>query len=65
MDELMTQIASNAGDYAVDRYGFHLAKPHQIKLWHRYYDSVLAALMTYEEFERARRVRAHSIVTEK
>lgn len=64
MDKLMKQIATNAADYAVGRYGQHLPKGKQIRLWKRFYDSALASLMTFEEVDGARKVRARAVISE-
>ena len=64
MNPLMQQLATNAGDYAVGKYGMHLPKGRQLALWKRYYDSTLAALMAYEDITRARSIRARSFISE-
>jgi hypothetical protein len=64
MKSLINEIAQNAADYAVAHYGLHLPKARQLKLWKRYYDSVLSALITYEEVDTARKVRARSVISE-
>ena len=64
MDPLMEQIATNAADYAVGKYGLHMSKGRQIRLWKRYYDSAMAALMTFEEVDGARKTRARSLISE-
>ncbi len=62
--QLMRQIATNAADYAVGKYGQHLSKGKQLALWQRHYDSVIASLMTFDDLQRARRIRAQAIASE-
>jgi hypothetical protein len=54
MNPLMEEIACNAAHFAVDNWGKSLSKGQQVTMWRRYYDSVLAALMTYEETKSSR-----------
>jgi hypothetical protein len=49
MNPLMEELACNAAHFAVDNWGQHLGKGEQLTMWRRHYESVLAALMTYEE----------------
>jgi hypothetical protein len=63
-ESLMEQIACNAAHFAVDNWGKHLSKGRQVTLWKRHYDSVLAALMTFEEINNARVVRARAYICE-
>jgi hypothetical protein len=64
MDELMRQIATNAADYAVGKFGQRLPKGRQIRLWKRHYDNVYASLITFDDLQRARRVRAMAVISE-
>jgi hypothetical protein len=64
MNTLMDQIATNAADYAVGKYGLRLPGSQQQRLWKRYYDSALAALMTYEELGTARAIRARDLISQ-
>jgi hypothetical protein len=63
MDPLMSQVAIQAADDAIGRFGLHLPHRKQRRLWKRYYDSTLAALMTFEEINGARKVRARSFTS--
>ncbi len=64
MNTLMDQIATNAADYAIAKFGLHLPGSKQQRLWKRYYDSALAALMTFEELNAARAIRARAIISQ-
>lgn len=64
MNTLMDQIATNAADYALGQYGPHLPGSKQQRLWKRYYDSALAALMTFEELNTARAIRARDLISQ-
>ena len=64
MDELMGQIARNAAHYAVDNWGNDLTDGERAIMWQRYFDSVLAALATFDEIDGARKVRARALVSE-
>ena len=64
MNNLMDQIATNAADYAVGQYGRHLPGSQQQRLWKRYYDSALAALMTFEELNAARSIRTRDLISQ-
>ena len=64
MNPLMDQIATNAADYAVGQYGLHLPGSKQQRLWKRYYESALAALMTFEELNVACGIRARAIISQ-
>jgi hypothetical protein len=64
MNTLMDQIATNAADYAVAKYGLHLTAFQQQRLWKRYYDSALAALMTFEELNTPRAIRARDLISQ-
>ena len=63
-DPLMTEIAANAADWAVGKYAMHLPKGHRLTIWRRYYDSALAALMAFEDLNRARAVKVRAITSE-
>jgi hypothetical protein len=64
MDELMRQVATNAAEYAVGKYGQNLPKAKQIALWKRYYDNSLSSLITFHELQHARRIRAQALISE-
>ena len=63
MNPLMEELACNAAHFAVDNWGQYLGKGEQLGMWKRYYDSVLAALMTYEETRAAVATRASAAST--
>ena len=60
MDDIIRDIAANAADYAVGKFGQHLPKGKQLALWQRYYDTAIASIYAYEEIRRARSIRARA-----
>jgi hypothetical protein len=64
MSTLMDQIATNAADYAVAQYGLHLPAFQQRRLWKRFYESALAALMTFEELGTSRAIQARDLISQ-
>jgi hypothetical protein len=64
MNALMDQIATNAADYAVSKYGLHLPGSKQQRLWKRHYESAMAALLTFEELKQARAIRARAVISQ-
>ena len=57
VDPLMDAIATQAAEYAVGRYGLHLSKDRQLRLWERHYDGALASLVAYQDILDAQKVR--------
>jgi hypothetical protein len=64
MDKLMIQIATNAAEYAVGRWGQNLPRAKQLALWKRFHDSSYVSFIAYHNLSQARRVRARAMVSE-
>jgi hypothetical protein len=64
MNPLMEELACNAAHFAVDNWGCRLGNGERLMMWKRYYDSVLDALMTYEETRAAVAVRTRALISE-
>ena len=61
MDSLKEEIALNAADYAVEKWGQQLSEHKQARLRGRYYDVVIASLHSFESVANARAIRARAI----
>jgi hypothetical protein len=63
MNQVHIDIATNAADYAVGKYGQHLSKGKQMALWQRHYDCALGAMLALEDAIQARKVRARAFIS--
>ena len=64
MDELKQQIATNAAEFGVERYGRKLSSRRQARLYDICYDLVIGSLLSFEEVSNARAIRTRTLVSE-
>ncbi len=64
MESLQREIALNAAEYAVERWGEMLPERKKARLRCRYYDVVLAALRSFEAVANAKAIRARTLASE-